>query len=88
MNPFGPEAGIPEGAVLSAEEISQSSDAYQGYLNQTADRLNMNVPYARYFDIKILNAQGLGVQGMFHFAAFASAAARLMSAQAMISVFS
>ena len=51
---YGPEAGIPEGARLEAEEILPGSEEYQQYYEQSARATNSDngLSYARFFDIK------------------------------------
>ena len=60
---FGPEAGIPDGAVLEAEEIPYATGAYDLYTQQAAAGLNStqaeddaeyDVVNARYFDVRIM----------------------------------
>ncbi|MBR4462544.1 MAG: hypothetical protein IKS51_08205 [Erysipelotrichaceae bacterium] len=54
---YGPEAEIPEGAVLSVSEIESGTEAYEEYIDLTAENLeveNGDIEYARFFDISIL----------------------------------
>ena len=54
----GADAAIPEGAVLKVREISKGSDEYKEYLKKTENKLHIKsgtLPYARFFDITILN---------------------------------
>ena len=54
---YGPEAEIPEGAVLSVTEIENETDAYEDYIDRTAENLEVgysDIRYARFFDISIL----------------------------------
>ena len=56
-------AGIPENAVLSAEEIPYGTDLYESYLKQAKSELGLaegtELPkeYARFFDIRILDGE-------------------------------
>ncbi|MBQ9031749.1 MAG: hypothetical protein IJ106_09910 [Parasporobacterium sp.] len=68
---YGPDAGVPEGASLKAEEILQSEEAsdqpteYEEYLERTRRALELEsgaFSYARFFDISILDADGNKVQ--------------------------
>ena len=54
---FDQNAGIPETAVLQAEEIPADSDDYQAYLVGAERALgdSSRVTFARFFDISILN---------------------------------
>ena len=56
---YGPEANIPRGAVLEAEEILEGTAAYDNYIEKSLDALSSDevtaeITYARFFDIRIL----------------------------------
>ena len=56
---YGPEANIPRGAVLEAEEILEGTAAYDNYIEKSLDALSSDevtaeISYARFFDIRIL----------------------------------
>ncbi len=55
---YGPEAEIPKGAKLEAEELHENSDSYNDYLQKTQDVLSENgfneMHSIRLFDIRIL----------------------------------
>lgn len=55
---YGPEAGIPEGAELKAEEFAEGSKEYKDYLKQSKEALSTDemiaeISSARSFDISI-----------------------------------
>lgn len=57
----GPEAGIPDGAELHVEEITEDSSAYDTYVANTETALGMeegSAGYIRLFDIKIADRNG------------------------------
>jgi len=50
------DAGIPEGSELNVREIQPGTDEYQGYLNDSATKLDVKseeISFARFFDIEI-----------------------------------
>ena len=65
---YGPEAEIPDGAILEANEIAIGSSDYETYLEQSLEKLGLNdsykateerpwtisVPMARFFDVSII----------------------------------
>ena len=66
---FSADAMIPDGATLSVFEIDPNSEAYRSYMETTASKIFENkdteadtLPYARFFDITILNADGEAVE--------------------------
>ena len=68
---YGPEAGIPEGAALEADEIvpqpggSDEPTVYDRYLEMAMEALEAEAPedpYARFFDIRIVDEAGDIVQ--------------------------
>lgn len=53
---YGEETGIPEDAELLVEEISEGSENYAGYIEQSQAVLGIeNASYVRLFDISIVN---------------------------------
>ena len=53
---YGPEAGIPEEAELMVREILPEEEAFNRYLNESAEKLGISsseVAFARFFDIEI-----------------------------------
>ena len=60
---YGPEAEIPEGAVLKVEEIPEGSDLWEAYRKQTAAALGADdVRLPGLYDITILDAEGSEVE--------------------------
>ena len=60
---YGPEAEIPEGAVLKVEEIPEGSDLWEAYRKQTAAALEADdVRLPGLYDITILDAEGSEVE--------------------------
>jgi len=66
---FSADAMIPDGATLTVFEIDPNSEAYRSYMETTASKIFENkdteadtLPYARFFDITILNADGEAVE--------------------------
>lgn len=68
---YGADAGIPEGAKLAVKEILQTEHTdeaeteYDKYLTQTEQTLGResgSIPYARFFDIHIVDAEGKSIQ--------------------------
>ena len=62
---YGDDAGIPDGAELKVEEILEGSKEYKGYLKDSADKLNVDsesIPFARFFDIEILDKEGKKIE--------------------------
>ena len=55
---YGPEAGIPKGAVLEASEIDENSEDYKEYLSKSLsavkDDENTEISSARFFDVRIV----------------------------------
>ena len=52
---YGPEAGIPDGAILEAEEIDGSTSEWDEYYSQAANAIGRgSLAFARFFDIKIM----------------------------------
>ena len=61
----GPDAGIPEDAELSVEEITTGASGYDAYVADTEVALDMkkgSADYIRLFDIKIVDADGKKIQ--------------------------
>ncbi len=59
------EAGIPEGATLQVSEILQDTEEYSIYNDKSAEEIygkNESLLYARFFDITILDEEGLEVE--------------------------
>ncbi len=63
---YAAEANIPEGATLSVKELASSSSEYKTYANLAATEVYEEevgeLPYARFFDITILDAKGAAVE--------------------------
>lgn len=63
---YAAEANIPEGATLSVKELASSSAEYKTYANLAAAEVYEEevgeLPYARFFDITILDAKGAAVE--------------------------
>ena len=62
---FGKDAGIPTDAVLAVKEISNESKEYAEYVESAAAKIfegedteTYSLPYARFFDITIISAEG------------------------------
>ena len=58
---YGEDAGVPEGAKLEVHEITSQFSDYGDYLSKTEAALGCEedfVSYARFFDIKIVDANG------------------------------
>lgn len=56
-----PEAGVPAGSTLNVREILPEEEAYQQYLNESAEKLGVSsedVKFARFFDIEIVDKNG------------------------------
>ena len=53
---YDESAGIPEGADLKVKEIK--GIGAKGYLKKTEEKLDQAVPYARFFDITIVDEEG------------------------------
>ncbi|MBQ6509362.1 MAG: hypothetical protein IJI07_07800 [Flexilinea sp.] len=54
---YGPDAGIPEGAVLQVREILKEEAAYDRYLSESAANLGISadgISFARFFDVEIM----------------------------------
>ena len=59
------EAGIPQDAVIRVQEIGAGTDQYQDYATRANEAIGVdeaNVALARFFDIKIEDAQGQEIQ--------------------------
>ena len=60
---YGPEAEIPEGALLKVQEIPEGSDLWEAYRKQTAAALGSDdVRMPGLYDITILDAEGNEVE--------------------------
>jgi len=61
---YGEEAGVPEDASLEVTEITSKSDQYDKLMSRTEDALGKEavVAFARFFDIKIVDANGEKVE--------------------------
>ena len=65
---YGPEAGIPEGATLEAEEIPEGTDQYETMLEQAQAALNREestaaaIRFSRFFDVTILDQEGRKIE--------------------------
>ncbi len=59
------EAGVPADAQLQVREIKQTEEAYDGYLNDAKDAIDLEkkqITFVRFFDITILDANGNEIQ--------------------------
>ena len=55
---YGPEAGIPEGSTLEVSELTEDSEGYQDYMEQTAKAVKTDsdaLDYLKILDISIMN---------------------------------
>ena len=58
---FEPDAGVPDGAMLSVTELSEDSSKYSEYLKQTAEAIDSRVidlDYIKLLDIRIVDGNG------------------------------
>ena len=57
---YGENAGIPDNAELSVEEISENSGEYEKLLARTEETIgkDKDIAFAKFFDIKIIDADG------------------------------
>ena len=68
---YGPEAEIPNGASLKAEEILEGSDKYETYFEKTLEALQeqatdenylAGLDFARFFDVTIYDSEGTKIE--------------------------
>lgn len=65
---FGPEAGIPDGARLEAEEIPEGTEEYDSMYAQSLSALNeaseteVTIRFSRFFDLSILGEDGKEIE--------------------------
>ena len=68
---YGPEAEIPNGATLKADEILEGSDKYETYFDKTLEALQeqaadenylAGLDFARFFDVTIYDSEGVKIE--------------------------
>ena len=62
---YDSNAEIPDDATLNVREIEAETDEYKGYLNDSAEELdvaNEEISFARFFDIEILDKNGVKIE--------------------------